>query len=188
MGKSKRQKVTLYDLNTGAIHSISSLRPEQLEALEGKGFGWVPGHIHGGNLRLNLKTMQPEPLSPPDLVVSDNRIEGIPEGSFAIIQGRKVRLDAGVLVIGASHDQEVGVIVHSPGALHVDLKVNCLAGEQTVKAGEMLVELVQDYRKVRRAQYPSLADQLDAIWKGGDEEVAMRQRVMRVKAKVPKEK
>jgi hypothetical protein len=43
-----------------------------------------------------------------------------------------------------------------------------------------------DYAERRRKEYPSIADQMDAYWKGGAEEAAMRQRVAAVKAKFPK--
>lgn len=43
-----------------------------------------------------------------------------------------------------------------------------------------------DYREKRRLEYPSIEDQLDALWKGGAEEQAMRQRVLAVKTKFPK--
>lgn len=45
-----------------------------------------------------------------------------------------------------------------------------------------------DHAGLRRAHYPSLADQLDALWKGGDEAEAMRERVAAVKRKFPKPK
>lgn len=43
------------------------------------------------------------------------------------------------------------------------------------------------YRIARRAAYPSIADQLDAIWKGGEAADAMRAAVMAVKAALPKD-
>lgn len=38
----------------------------------------------------------------------------------------------------------------------------------------------------RRAEYPSIGDQLDALWKGGDDAAAMLEQVMAVKSKYPK--
>ena len=43
-----------------------------------------------------------------------------------------------------------------------------------------------EYRSKRAPEYPSLTDQLDALWKGGAEMEAMRVTVMAVKAKYPK--
>jgi hypothetical protein len=43
-----------------------------------------------------------------------------------------------------------------------------------------------DYYAKRRAEYPSLADQLDAMWKGGEAATAMTARIAEVKAKYPK--
>ncbi len=43
-----------------------------------------------------------------------------------------------------------------------------------------------DYYALRRAEYPSLADQLDAMWKGGEAATAMTAQIAAVKAKYPK--
>ena len=39
----------------------------------------------------------------------------------------------------------------------------------------------------RQSEYPSIGDQLDALWKGGDAQTEMLAKVMAVKAKYPKE-
>jgi hypothetical protein len=43
-----------------------------------------------------------------------------------------------------------------------------------------------DYYAKRRAEYPALADQLDAMWKGADAMTAMAAKIAAVKAKYPK--
>ena len=43
------------------------------------------------------------------------------------------------------------------------------------------------YIENRRAEYPPIGDQLDALWKGGDAQTEMLAKVMAVKAKYPKE-
>lgn len=50
----------------------------------------------------------------------------------------------------------------------------------------MKIQVPVDYAQRRRDEYPSLADQLDAFWKGGEEAEAMRKRVLAVKARFPK--
>ena len=42
------------------------------------------------------------------------------------------------------------------------------------------------YIRKRQAEYPSIADQLDAIWKGGDAQTEMLAKVMAVNTKYPK--
>jgi hypothetical protein len=42
------------------------------------------------------------------------------------------------------------------------------------------------YQRDRAAEYPSIGDQLDALWKGGDAVTAMLAQVQAVKAKYPK--
>lgn len=43
-----------------------------------------------------------------------------------------------------------------------------------------------DYAEKRRNTYPSIEDQLDALWKGGNEAEKMRARIERVKERYPK--
>lgn len=50
----------------------------------------------------------------------------------------------------------------------------------------MKIEHEEDYRNRRKAEYPPLAEQLGALWKGGAEAEAMREQIEAVKAKYPK--
>jgi hypothetical protein len=45
----------------------------------------------------------------------------------------------------------------------------------------------QAYARSRASEYPPIGDQLDALWKGGDEAATMLAKVQAVKAKYPKE-
>lgn len=47
--------------------------------------------------------------------------------------------------------------------------------------------LADDHAILRKQEYPSIADQLDAIWKGGKEVAAMRDLILSIKAKYPKQ-
>ena len=42
------------------------------------------------------------------------------------------------------------------------------------------------YKEVRRSAYPEIGDQLDALWKGGDAQAAMKLVVDKVKSDFPK--
>lgn len=44
----------------------------------------------------------------------------------------------------------------------------------------------QDYAELRRNEYPDLRDQLDALWKGGADLEAMREKILGVKTRYPK--
>jgi hypothetical protein len=46
--------------------------------------------------------------------------------------------------------------------------------------------LQNDYAELRKAAYPPIGDQLDALWKGGDALEEMKQVVMSVKQQYPK--
>ena len=52
--------------------------------------------------------------------------------------------------------------------------------------GEAWLYTLAACHAARRAAYPAIPDQLDAVWKGGDELEAMRAAVLAVKAQFPK--
>ena len=43
-----------------------------------------------------------------------------------------------------------------------------------------------DYYAMRRAEYPALSEQLDALWKGGDAAADMAAKILQIKSKYPK--
>lgn len=64
-----------------------------------------------------------------------------------------------------------------------------ITGETTtvdIDKSEIVRPDIPDYYAKRRAEYPSIGDQLDAFWKGGEAEVAMYEKIQAVKAKYPK--
>jgi hypothetical protein len=65
-----------------------------------------------------------------------------------------------------------------------------ITGETTtvpIEKSEIVRPDIPDYYAKRRAEYPALGDQLDAMWKGGDAQAAMQAQIAAVKAKYPKE-
>lgn len=55
-----------------------------------------------------------------------------------------------------------------------------------IEKSEIVRPEIPDYYSKRRQEYPSLGDQMDALWKGGAEQAAMMQKIAAVKAKYPK--
>ena len=55
-----------------------------------------------------------------------------------------------------------------------------------IEKSEIVKPEIPDYYAKRRAEYPSIGDQLDAFWKGGDAEVEMFAKIQAVKDKYPK--
>jgi hypothetical protein len=59
--------------------------------------------------------------------------------------------------------------------------------ELTEKAKELFQRWKDtEYQRQRAPEYPPITDQLDAIWKGGNDYEEMLAKVMEVKAKYPK--
>jgi hypothetical protein len=57
---------------------------------------------------------------------------------------------------------------------------------QDIPKDEIVRPDIPDYYAKRRAEYPSIGDQLDAFWKGGDAATAMLAKIQAVKDKHPK--
>lgn len=68
----------------------------------------------------------------------------------------------------------------------VPLTEQDIADDQAKDAAEAVRLAAEGYKDARRFEYPPVADQLDALWKGGADEAAMRARIEAVKAKYPK--
>jgi len=67
-------------------------------------------------------------------------------------------------------------------------EVDGINGTETVAIdkSEIVCADNPDYYAKRRAEYPALGDQLDAMWKGADAMTAMAAKIAAVKAKYPK--
>lgn len=57
---------------------------------------------------------------------------------------------------------------------------------QDIPKDEIVRPDIPDYYAKRRVDYPSIGDQLDAFWKGGDAATAMLAKIQAVKDKYPK--
>ena len=74
------------------------------------------------------------------------------------------------------------------------VKVTFTSEEETARNAEEAAEAARiadyeanhKYKDDRRAAYPPIGDQLDALWKGGDAEAAMKVIVNKVKSDNPK--
>tara|TARA_R110000851_G_scaffold43316_15_gene107239 strand:- start:656 stop:943 length:288 start_codon:yes stop_codon:yes gene_type:complete len=58
--------------------------------------------------------------------------------------------------------------------------------KDNVLAKEIAIEKEIGHIEKRRSSYPTIGDQLDALWKGGDDETAMKVIVDKVKTDFPK--
>ena len=56
-----------------------------------------------------------------------------------------------------------------------------------IEKSEIVRPDIPDYYAKRRAEYPTIGDQLDALWKGGDAQTAMFDAIVAIKNKYPKE-
>jgi len=185
----KKLPITVYDPATGEILAVTSIAPGKEAGIEAKGLAWHPGHVRGEGLRFDLDTMQPVPMEETAPTIEDNRLGDLPPGTVVVVQGRKLVVDNGTLDIEAEFDASERITVMAPGRKPTEVVAPCKPGKPARRvAGAHQHKLAQDYGTSRRAEYPSVEDQLDAFWKGGDEAEAMRERVLAVKDKFPKPK
>ena len=80
-------------------------------------------------------------------------------------------------------------------ALHPNIQTIDCYGVATDKNGSVVsydinavnnLVAANEYKSKRQAEYPSIGDQLDALWKGGDTAKAMLAQIQAVKTKYPK--
>ena len=57
---------------------------------------------------------------------------------------------------------------------------------EEVVLSDMGVFVKSDYQAIRKSEYPSITDQLDALWKGGDAMELMRATIVQIKCNNPK--
>lgn len=68
----------------------------------------------------------------------------------------------------------------------VNQHISGRAAVVAIDRSEVVRPAIPDYYAQRRAEYPPLAEQLDAVWKGGQAHDIMRARILAVKDKYPK--
>ena len=72
------------------------------------------------------------------------------------------------------------------------IEVNVTTNEQHVidltedEIASLPIPVFPTYQELRAAAYPPIGDQLDAMWKGGEDEAAMHETILAVKAEFPK--
>ena len=88
-------------------------------------------------------------------------------------------------VIGKGKPEAV-VNMFLESAIEGDMQVDCCPDEWPDFAGLAAEWKREHYAELRAAAYPAIGDQMDALWKGGVEAEAMRQRVQQVKELWPK--
>lgn len=88
--------------------------------------------------------------------------------------------------VGAEIDAKEAAWVVAPKTREIE---DPFTGEKTtvdVDKSEVVRPEIPDYYAKRRAEYPSLGEQLDALWKGGEAMDAMLAKVQAVKSRYPK--
>jgi hypothetical protein len=88
--------------------------------------------------------------------------------------------------IGAEIDAKEAEWVAAPKTREIE---DPMTGEKTtmpIDKSEIVRPDIPDYYAKRRAEYPTLAEQLGAVWKGGDAAAQMAAKIQAVKDKYPK--
>lgn len=88
-----------------------------------------------------------------------------------------------------THPTIVKIVYNDPieafDASEKPVTIDMAAAEAEIAALEA-AEAKVAYRELRRVAYPLIGDQLDAIWKGGQEQAAMKAAIDKVKSDYPK--
>ena len=90
------------------------------------------------------------------------------------------------------YNGKVEEVRETPFEVHPDMQwVDC---DDSVEADDLYIDgqfvkpeiPATTYDEQRKAEYPDIRDQLDALWKGGAEADAMKEIIQAIKAKYPK--
>ena len=84
---------------------------------------------------------------------------------------------------------EAGISIDENGIHWHNIKNEDIPSQEEIDAEANRLKLEFDskeYQRKRIAEYPSVGDQLDAIWKGGDDAKKMLEIIKSVKSKYPK--
>jgi hypothetical protein len=65
--------------------------------------------------------------------------------------------------------------------------LHCIVNGKIVEREVPITRPAPNYRQLRADAFPSIPDQLDAIWKGGEAAAEMKARIEAVKARIPKD-
>jgi hypothetical protein len=91
-------------------------------------------------------------------------------------------------IINEIYSKELIWAALDPKTRTIDNPITGQSVEVPITKEEIVKPSVPDYYALRRSEYPSLGDQLDAVWKGLDSQafIDMQNRIASVKAKYPK--
>lgn len=95
-------------------------------------------------------------------------------------------IDSSVDRVAAEIDAKEAAWVVAPKTREIE---DPMTGEKTtvdIDKSEIVRPDIPDYYAKRRAEYPAIGEQLDALWKGGDAAAAMLANIQAVKNKYPK--
>lgn len=72
----------------------------------------------------------------------------------------------------------------------VKYEMDIMSGQQievTPQRSDVVKPTYPDYYILRKSEYPSVAEQMDAYWKGGDSLAEMQAKILEIKQKYPKQ-
>ena len=116
-------------------------------------------------------------IGPWDYKIEEQLPDPTPDGARAVDDGERV-----YWVDGGGNPIAMVQIVHNP----LPEGVTCAQEEEVVENEDGGLTAADDYSTLRRFAYPPIADQLDAIFKGGDALTAMQAEIAAVKGRYPK--
>ena len=187
MGKKRRHWITICHADGSYSHESSVIAGNEDRHLRAGQF-WIAGETNGSEFWVNPKTRRRNKKRPARVSLAENRISGLPQNATVWAKGRCFSPDENGEVVFAPAlglPEKLDVIIEAPGVLRTQVQLACCEVAECEKTGRE-VQITQDAIKLRRAEYPPIEDQLDALWKGGEDAQAMRSRVLAVKEKFPK--
>ena len=95
-------------------------------------------------------------------------------------------IEASAARLGAEIDAKEAEWVVAPKTREIEDPMTGETITVPIEKSEVVRPDIPDYYAKRRAEYPAIGEQLDALWKGGDAAAAMLANIQAVKNKYPK--
>lgn len=126
-----REAITIFDRATGAIKRQQRVAFGREAIIIAADEDWIAGRHDDGAVYIDPASHEPAPLKTFDVAITPNTITGIPAGTWAIVDLRRVpsegTIDDGELILSVAMPHTAHVVLQCPLHHPLELEVPCEA-------------------------------------------------------------
>jgi hypothetical protein len=178
---------SFFDRETGAFRRRFRMHDSKVEGIARYA---AKGEVHAlGDFKgcyFDFAAGEPRPLKEFAPEIGENRIAGLPPGTAIEREARPLGTIAGeVAELETDYEERLKLVLRHPHYRKAVVRVPCAAGFRSTRSDSLRV--AQNWKWLRAAAYPPMADYLDGLAKGDAAQIEeYLRRCREVKAKFPK--